>query len=68
MHITTHQSYSVHDELTRKWRIDRYPVEHALAAYGEGNYEVIAGSAVTYEGGNPTRQSAAHLAGPRRQH
>lgn len=65
--ITLH-SYRVRDELTRKWRVARYKmtVEHALAVYGEGNYELIAGTAVTYEGGDPMRDSAAHLAGPRR--
>jgi hypothetical protein len=65
--ITLH-SYRVHDELTRKWRIARYKMtpDHAKAVYGEANYELLAGSAVTYEGEDPTRHSAAHLAGPRR--
>ena len=69
MPAITLYSYRVRDELTRKWRIARYRMtpEPALAVYGEGNYKQIAGSAVTYEGGDdPTRDSAAHLAGPRR--
>ena len=66
--VTILHSYRVRDELTRKWRVARYKMtaEHALAVYGEGNYELIAGTAVTYEGGDPMRQSAAHLAGPPR--
>jgi len=66
--ITLH-SYRVRDELTRKWRIARYKMtpEHALAVYGEGNYEQIAGSEeVRQVDEDPMRNSAAHLAGPRR--
>lgn len=68
MPTITLYSYRVRDERSRKWRVARYKMtpEHALAMYGEGNYELIAGSEEVREfGGDPMRNSAAHLAGPR---
>ena len=66
--ITLH-SYRVRGELTRKWRVARYKMtpEHALAVYGEGNYELVQGSEeVRHVDEDQMRNSAAHLAGPRR--
>ena len=50
--ITLH-AYRVRDELTRKWRVARYKMtpEHALAVYGEGNYERLDWSRETRTGG-----------------
>jgi hypothetical protein len=68
MRTITLYSCRVRDERTRKWSQASYKMtpEHAQAVYGEGNYELIAGSEQVREsGGDPMQQSAAHWAGPR---
>lgn len=68
MHTITLYSYRVRHERTGKWYKARNQMtpETALSTYGEGKYELIAGSGKVIEfGGDPMRRSAAHLAGPR---